>query len=372
MKSIVRKVLEKTTVEEKPLFSKGQKFGDYEVDKVELERVLKTLKANIKIIGIGGAGSNTIDRIVSDGIVGANLIAINTDAQHLLNVKAQHKMLIGRRVTRGLGAGALPQVGEQAAIEAEEEVKNAVIGSDIVFVTTGLGGGTGTGATPVVAKIAKDSGALTIAVVTKPFKAEGKARMENAESGITRLRNSTDTVIVIPNDKLLEIVPRLPLNAAFKVADEILMKSIKGITELLTKPGLVNLDFNDLKTIMKGGGVSMIGMGEAEAEDRAIEAVNEALNSPLLDVDITGATGALVNVLGGPDMTVSEAEQVVDEISKRINPEARIIWGAAVEESMKETISVMIVVTGVTSDQIKGPTSGIKNIATSFGIDTVR
>lgn len=372
MKSVVRKVLEKTAIEERPFMSRGGKFGDYEADNVELERVLKTLKANIKIVGIGGAGSNTIDRIVSEGIVGANLIAINTDAQHLLNIKAEHKMLIGRRVTRGLGAGSLPQVGEQAAIEAEEEIKNAVSGADIVFVTCGLGGGTGTGAAPIVAKIAKDSGALTIAVVTRPFKAEGKARMENAESGIERLRKGTDTVIVIPNDKLLEIVPRLPLNAAFKVADEILTKSIKGITELLTKPGLVNLDFADLRTIMKGGGVAMIGMGEAEAEDRSLEAVNEALNSPLLDVDITGATGALVNVMGGPDMTVSEAEKVVEEIHDRINPEARIIWGAAVDDSLKETIRVMIVVTGVTSEQIKGPLIGETNIAASFGIDSVR
>lgn len=372
MKSVVRKVLEKTQVEERPVYTKSGKFGDYEADNQELERVLKTLKANIKIIGIGGAGSNTIDRIVTEGVVGANLIAINTDAQHLLNVKAQHKMLIGRRVTRGLGAGSLPQVGEQAAIEAEDELKNSIGNADIVFVTCGLGGGTGTGAAPVVAKIAKESGALTIAVVTRPFKAEGKARMENAESGIKRLRTGTDTVIVIPNDKLLEIVPRLPLNAAFKVADEILTKSIKGITELLTKPGLVNLDFADLRTIMKGGGVAMIGMGEAEAEDRALEAVNEALNSPLLDVDITGATGALVNVMGGPDMTVSEAEQVVEEIHNRINPEARIIWGAAVDESLKETIKVMIVVTGVTSDQIKGPVFSETNVASSFGIDSVR
>ena len=267
-------------------------FQGYAQEDEELERILSSLKTNIKIIGCGGGGSNTIDRLTEVGIAGAELYAANTDAQHLLAIRAPHKILLGRRSTRGLGAGALPQVGEEAAREAEEELRKVLHGADIVFVTAGLGGGTGTGSAPFVAQMAKDLGALTICVCTSPFKAEGAIRSENAEWGLERLRNIADTVIVVPNDKLLELCPRLPLNAAFKVADEVLVRAIKGITELITKPGLVNLDFNDLKTIMKGGGVAMIGLGEGDEDDRIEHAVDEAINSPLIDVDITGASGA--------------------------------------------------------------------------------
>ena len=261
-------------------------------------------------------------------------------------------------------------MGEEATREADEEIRSALIGGDIVFVTCGLGGGTGTGSAPVIAGIAKEIGALTIAICTTPFKAEGMVRMENAEYGLERLREVADTVIVVPNDKLLELVPRLSLNAAFKVADEILMRSIKGITEIITKPGLVNLDFNDLKTIMKGGGVAMIGLGEAESEDRAVEAVSEALSSPLLEVDISEATGALVNVTGGNDMTVGEAESVAEEVHSRIKASARIIWGATIDPSMDQRIRVMIVVTGVRSKQIFGP--GGAAVSKEIGIDFVK
>jgi cell division protein FtsZ len=261
-------------------------------------------------------------------------------------------------------------VGEEATREAEEEIRGALMGSDIVFVTCGLGGGTGTGSASVVASIAKEIGALTIAICTTPFRAEGMVRMENAEYGMERLRELADTVIIVPNDKLLELVPRLSLNAAFKVADEILMRSIKGITEIITKPGLVNLDFNDLKTIMKGGGVAMIGLGEAESDNRAEEAVNEALNSPLLEVDISEATGALVNVTGGNDMTVSEAEAVAEEVHSRISPNARIIWGATIDPAIEQRIRVMLVVTGVKSKQILGP-GGIDK-SREIGIDFVK
>jgi len=219
----------------------------------DLIEVLQKLKTNIGIIGVGGGGSNTAARIWEEGVAGAEVIAANTDAQHLLSIDVPNKILLGRRSTRGLGAGALPQVGEEAAREAEEDLRKRLQDKHIVFITAGMGGGTGTGAAPVVAGIAKDMGALTVAITTTPFKGEGKYRMENAEWGLERLRNMADTVIVIPNDKLLELVPRLSLKAAFKVADELLMRSIKGITELITKPGLVNLDFNDLRTIMKGG-----------------------------------------------------------------------------------------------------------------------
>jgi len=339
----------------------------------ELEQMLRKLKTNIKIIGCGGGGSNTVARIAEEGIVGAELIAANTDAQHLLSIQAPRKILLGRRATRGLGAGALPQVGEEAAREAEEEIRMVLNGAHIVFLSCGLGGGTGTGSAAVISGIAKEIGALTIAFATVPFKGEGKLRMENAQYGLDRLRDTVDTVVVIPNDKLLELVPRLSLNAAFKVADEILMRSIKGLTEIITKPGLVNLDFNDLKTIMKSAGVAMIGLGESssEAEDRALEAVNEALSSPLLELDISNANGVLVNVTGGEDMTVSEAERVAEEVHARVNPNARIIWGAAVDPTLEKTVRVMLVVTGVKSKQVLGKKKYYEGVD-QIGVDFVR
>lgn len=336
----------------------------------ELEEVLSGLTTTIKVIGCGGAGTNTISRCVVNQISGAELVAVNTDAQHLLLAEAPHKVLIGRHLTRGLGAGSLPQIGEEAAKESEQDIQNAIGRADMVFVTCGLGGGTGTGCSPVVAQLAKESGALTIGVVTLPFSVEGLIRMENAESGLKRLRDICDTVIVIPNDKLLDIVPNLSLNAAFKVADEVLMRSIKGITEMITMPGLVNLDFADLKTVMKRGGVAMIGLGEAEGENKAVNAVVEALNSPLLEVDISEATGALVNVTGGEDMTISEAERVVEEIYSRVDPNARIIWGTTIDPTLKRNIRAMLVITGVKSKQILGPAQkSFEN--KEYGIDFV-
>ncbi|MCK4365052.1 MAG: cell division protein FtsZ [Thermoplasmatales archaeon] len=321
----------------------------------ELEEVLSSLTTTIKVVGCGGAGTNTISRCIASQITGAELIALNTDAQHLLLAEAPNKVLIGRHLTHGLGAGSLPQIGEEAAKESEQDIRLAIGRADMIFVTCGLGGGTGTGSAPIVAQIAKEAGALTIGVVTLPFSVEGVIRMENAETGLKRLRDICDTVIVIPNDKLLDVVPNLSLNAAFKVADEVLMRSIKGITEMITMPGLVNLDFADLKTIMKRGGVAMIGLGEAEGENKAVNAVVEALNSPLLEVDISEATGALVNVTGGEDMTISEAERVVEEIYSRVDPNARIIWGTTVDPALKRNIRAMLVITGVKSKQILGP-----------------
>ena len=336
----------------------------------ELEDVLSGLTTTIKVIGCGGAGTNTISRCVTSQITGADLISVNTDAQHLLLAESPHKVLIGRHLTRGLGAGSLPQIGEEAAKESEQDIRNAIGHADMIFVTCGLGGGTGTGCAPVVAQLAKEAGALTIGVVTLPFSVEGLIRMENAESGLKRLRDICDTVIVIPNDKLLDIVPNLSLNAAFKVADEVLMRSIKGITEMITMPGLVNLDFADLKTVMKRGGVAMIGLGEAEGENKAVNAVVEALNSPLLEVDISEATGALVNVTGGEDMTISEAERVVEEIYSRVDPNARIIWGTTIDPNLKRNIRAMLVITGVKSKQILGPAQ--KNFENKeYGIDFV-
>jgi len=336
----------------------------------ELEEVLKSLTTTIKVVGCGGAGTNTISRCIDGGIAEADLIAINTDAQHLLQTCAPRKVLIGRHLTKGLGAGSVPKVGEEAARESEQDLRESVGHADMVFITCGLGGGTGTGSAPVVAQIAKETGALTIGVVTLPFSVEGLIRMENADAGLKKLRQVCDTVIVIPNDKLLDVVPNLSLNAAFKVADEVLMRSIKGITEMITKPGLVNLDFADLKTVMKRGGVAMIGLGESEGENKAVNAVIEALNSPLLEVDISEATGALVNVTGGEDMTISEAERVVEEIYSRVDPNARIIWGTTVDPSLKKNIRAMLVITGVKSKQILGPS--LKRLENSeYGIDLV-
>jgi len=312
----------------------------------ELIEILKTLKTNIKIIGCGGSGSNTISRIMEEGITGADVIAANTDAQHLLLIQAPRKILLGKRLTRGLGAGAIPQIGEQAAREVEDEIRSVVEGADIVFVTAGMGGGTGTGSAHVVAELAKQAGALVIAVVTLPFTSEGKMRMENALWGLQKLKEKSDTVIVIPNDKLLQIVPRLPLNEAFRYADEILMSAIKGLTELITKPGLVNLDFNDLRTVMKDGGSAMIGIGQSGSQQRALEAVKKALTSPLLESDISTATSAIVSVTGSSNMSVEEAHSVLEEVKKAINPNARIIWGARIDESMKNDIKVLTILVG--------------------------
>ncbi len=359
MDSLVRMALERE-MERKPV----------EGIEEDILQVLEELKTLIKVVGVGGSGCNTVSRLFEEGIEGAELIAINTDAQHLCYTKAHRRLLIGKRRTRGLGAGSLPQVGEEAARENEEDIKRLVEGADMVFITCGLGGGTGTGASPVVAEIARDAGALTIAVVTFPFSVEGSVRMANAEAGLERLREVADTVIVVPNDKLLEVVPNYPIHLAFKVADEVLTKAVKGITELITKPALVNLDFADVKTVMEKGGVAMIGLGEASGEDKASESVRKALKSPLLDVDITGAKSALVNVTGGPDMTVEEAESVVEEIYSKIDPEARIIWGAMIDPELENAMRTLVIITGVKSPQILGRKA--PHFSKKFGIDFVK
>ncbi len=319
----------------------------------ELMKLIEQLKVNIKIIGCGGAGSNTINRLMEAGVVGAELIAINTDAKHLVTIKAMRKILIGKRRTRGLGAGAIPQVGEDAVRENEEELRQLLQRTDIVFVTAGLGGGTGTGSAPFIAQLAKEAGALVIAVVTLPFSAEGKLRMENALWGLDRIRRYADTTIVIPNDKLLQIVPRLPLNQAFRVADEVLMEAIKGLTEIITKPGLVNVDYADIRTIMEDGGVAMIGIGESDSpHGRVEEAVRNAINSPLIEADISDAKGALVRVVGDPHMSVMEAQKAVEIVHNSINPMARIIWGASIDPTLENLIRVLVVLTGVKSPYI--------------------
>ncbi|MGB2842979.1 MAG: cell division protein FtsZ [Halobacteriota archaeon] len=335
----------------------------------ELEGLLKRSRTVIKVSGCGGSGTNTIQRMTEEGIFGAELFALNTDAQHLLYAKVEKKLLIGKKTTRGLGAGSIPRLGEESAREDEEDIKAIVEDADMVFVTCGLGGGTGTGASPVVAQAAQDVGALTIGVVTLPFSAEGNVRRENTDAGLEMLREHTDTLIVIPNDKLLDIVPRLSLNDAFRVADDVLMRAVKGITELITKPGLINLDFADVRTVMKDGGMAMIGFGESDGQNKAIESVRKALSSPLLEVDVSDAKSALVNVTGGEDMTVEEAEGALQEVYKMMNPDARIIWGVQISPELKNTMRTLLVVTGVKSEQIYARKEMKKE---KYGIEIVR
>ncbi len=321
----------------------------------ELADVVEDLETNITVVGAGGAGGNTVTRMMDEGIHGAKLVATNTDAQHLADeVQADVKILIGKKRTGGRGAGSVPKIGEEAAQENIEDIQQTIDGSDMVFVTAGLGGGTGTGAAPVIAQSAQEAGALTISIVTIPFTAEGERRRANADAGLERLRAVSDTVIVVPNDRLLDYAPSMPLQDAFKICDRVLMRSVKGMTELITKPGLVNVDFADVRTIMENGGVAMIGLGESDSENKAQDSIRSALRSPLLDVEFDGANSALVNVVGGPDMSIEEAEGVVEEIYDRIDPDARIIWGASVNNDFEGKMETMIVVTGVESPQIYG------------------
>jgi cell division protein FtsZ len=313
----------------------------------DLRKILETRKAEIKVIGVGGAGNNTISRMMQVGVVGAQIVAANTDAQDLLYTDADKKVLLGRDLTRGLGAGADPNIGTEAARESREDIKDALKGGDMVFITCGLGGGTGTGASPVIADIAKKMGLLTVGVVTLPFSMEGKQRMENAKKGLSELQKTVDTLIVIPNDKLLEIVPDVSIVSAFKICDEILVNAVKGITELVTKPGLVNLDFADIRAVMTNGGIAMIGMGESDTENRAVEAVEKALNNPLLDVDIDGASGALVNVSGGTDVTIKECQEIVEAVSTKLNEDAKIIWGAQITKELGDIVRALLIVTGI-------------------------
>ena len=321
----------------------------------QLRSLLESKKTQIKVVGCGGAGNNTLTRLMEVGIVGAQTIAVNTDAQDLLYTDADIKILIGKEVTGGLGAGANPMLGMEAARETKDEIKKSLRGADMVFLTCGLGGGTGTGSIPVVADIAKKLGALTVAVVTLPFTMEGKQRMDNAKEGLKNLEGVVDTLIVVPNDRLLEIVPDVSIMTAFKIADEILVNAVKGIAELVTKPGLVNLDFADVRAIMGDGGLAMIGVGESDTESRAFEAVERALNNPLISIEIEGAHGALVNVTGGSSVTIREAQQIVEAVSNRLSPDAKIIWGAQVSEDLGERVRALLIITGVKSPQIFGP-----------------
>ncbi|MFT5193549.1 MAG: cell division protein FtsZ [Candidatus Promineifilaceae bacterium] len=304
-------------------------------------------QAVIRVVGVGGGGSNAVDRMIENGIEGVDFIAINTDNQALTNSKAKTRLHIGDRSTRGLGAGGDPLKGANAAEESAELIYSAIQGSDMVFITAGMGGGTGTGAAPVTARIAREIGALTIGVVTRPFAFEGHRRGESALAGINELKDHVDTLIVIPNDRLLEVAdPRMSLKDSFRMADEVLRQGIQGISELITVPGLINLDFADVKTIMSVGGAALLAVGTGRGEDRAVIAANSALSSPLLDVTIDGARGILFNVTGGPDLSLYEINLAATIIRETAHPDVNLIFGAVIDETMGDEVRMTVIATG--------------------------
>ena len=303
--------------------------------------------ANIKVVGVGGAGNNGVNRMIDIGIKSVEFIAVNTDKQALNTSKADKKLQIGEKLTRGLGAGADPEVGKCSAEESKAEIAEALKGADMVFVTAGMGGGTGTGAAPIVAEISKEMGILTVAVVTKPFPFEGKRRMLQAEAGIEELKQNVDTLIVIPNEKLLQVVEKQTgLTEAFKMSDNVLRQGVQGISDLITIPGLVNLDFADVKTIMLNAGIAHIGIGVASGERRAQEAARQAIHSPLLETSIEGAGGVLINVTGGRNLGLLEINEAAELVQKSVDPEANIIFGAVIDENLTDEIVITVIATG--------------------------
>src|SRR5579864_6780786 len=310
--------------------------------------------AQIRVIGVGGGGSNAVNRMIQANMMGIEFIAINTDAQALLLTEASHRIRIGDKLTRGLGAGGNPGVGTKAAEENAEEIYEVLKGSDMVFITAGMGGGTGTGASPVVAQIAREVGALTVGVVTKPFTFEGKKRQLSAEEGINNLKQHVDTLITVPNDRLLQLADkRTPLSEAFRLADDVLRQGIQGISDLITVPGLINLDFADVKTIMSAAGSALMAIGEAAGDTRAVEAAQIAIASPLLDIDISGARGVLFNITGGMDMTLFEVNEAADIISRAAHPEANIIFGAVQDPNYDGRVKITVIATGFDGQPVR-------------------
>ena len=305
--------------------------------------------ATIKVVGVGGAGNNGVNRMVENGLKSVEFISINTDRQQLNVSKANKKIQIGEKLTRGLGAGANPEVGKCSAEESKSEIAEALKGADMVFVTAGMGGGTGTGAAPIVAEVSKEMGILTVGVVTKPFPFEGKRRMMQADAGIEELRQNVDTLIIIPNEKLLQVVEKqTSIMDAFKMSDDVLRQGVQGISDLITIPGLVNLDFADVKTIMLDAGVAHIGIGRASGEHRAQEAARQAIHSPLLETPIEGAGGVLLNVTGGKDLCLLEISEAADLVQKSVDPDANIIFGAVIDEKLENEIVITVIATGFT------------------------
>jgi len=303
--------------------------------------------ANIKVIGVGGGGNNAVNRMIDAGVRGVTFISINTDKQALYTSKAEIKIQIGEKLTNGLGAGSKPEIGEKAAEENKAEISELVEGADMVFITAGMGGGTGTGAAPYIASIAKEQGILTVAVVTKPFMFEGRSRAKNAEAGLKKLRENIDTLVVIPNDKLLEITDKkTTMLEAFSLADDVLRQGIQGISDLIAIPAIMNLDFADVETIMSGQGLAHMGIGQASGENRALNAVKQAIQSPLLETSINGARGVLLNITGGTSMGIHEVNEAAKLIEEAADPEANIIFGANIDESIGDMIKITVIATG--------------------------
>ena len=314
----------------------------FEVDNTSLNQL-----AVIKVIGVGGGGSNAVNRMISLGLEGVEFIAVNTDAQALLNSQATKRMRIGEKITRGLGAGARPEIGEKAALESRDEIQKALEGADMVFITAGMGGGTGTGAAPIIASIAREIGALTVGVVTRPFSFEGPRRKKNADIGIENLRRSVDTIITIPNDRLLQVADKkMPVTKAFSIADDILRQSVQGISYLITMPGIVNLDFADVQTVMSNSGAALIGIGEASGEKAPINAAKAAIESPLLETTIQGAHSVLINIMGANEnLSMLEVNEASVTIQESADVEAEIMWGMSIDESLGDTVRVTIIAT---------------------------
>lgn len=303
--------------------------------------------ARIKVIGVGGGGNNAVNRMISAGLKGVEFIGINTDAQALQMSRASEKIQIGAKLTKGLGAGANPEIGQSAAEESRDEIAKVLLGADMIFVAAGMGGGTGTGATPVVSEIAKEIGALTVGVVTRPFSFEGRKRAMQAERGILELREKVDTLITIPNDRLLQIIDKhTTIQEAFAIADDVLLQGVQGISDLITIPGLINLDFADVKTIMAETGSALMGIGQASGENRAVEAARRAISSPLLETSIEGAKGVLLNITGGPDLTLMEVNEASEIVAEAADQDANIIFGSVIDENFKDDIRVTVIATG--------------------------
>ena len=303
--------------------------------------------AQIKVIGVGGAGNNAVNRMIQHGLKGVDFISVNTDKQALYLSQATQKIQIGEKITKGLGAGANPDIGQKAAEESRDEILQTIKGADMVFITAGMGGGTGTGAAPVVAEIAKDQGILTVGVVTKPFLFEGRQRARNAENGIAQLKDKVDTLVTIPNDRLLQVVEkRTSMLDAFKVADDVLRQGVQGISDLIAVPGLVNLDFADVRTIMKEKGLAHMGIGKGNGDNRATDAAKQAIQSPLLETTIEGAKGVLLNITGGPNLGLFEVNEAAELVAQAADPEANIIFGAVIDENLEDEIQLIVIATG--------------------------
>jgi cell division protein FtsZ len=339
MQDIVNEALERDEQEQNQM-EDAEGFGD----------------PRIVIIGAGGAGNNTVNRLYNIGVDGAETIAINTDKQHLKMIEADTKILVGKSLTNGLGAGGDPSMGERATEMAQGTIKEVLGDADLVFVTAGMGGGTGTGAAPVVSKIAKEQGAIVVGMVSTPFNVE-RARTVKAEEGLERLRDEADSIIVLDNNRLLDYVPNLPIGKAFSVMDQIIAETVKGISETITQPSLINLDYADMTSIMNQGGVAVMLVGETQDKNKTEEVVKDAMNHPLLDVDYRGASGGLVHITGGPDLTLQEAEGIAQNITERLEANANVIWGARIQEEYKGKVRVMAIMTGVKSAQVLGPTT---------------